>query len=110
MSIINIINHLEEKQKQRLAELKKDKISRLAALGKQWEIRFSETRSKILDEYRQKSAQDLAQLNFQQKEIWQRETLQKKQNSMDELLEETWKELMEMSAKEYENLLLKTFA
>jgi vacuolar-type H+-ATPase subunit E/Vma4 len=108
MSISNIINHLELKHKERLAELAKDKKARLLALEKQWADRLSEGKSKILDEYKQKTEQTLSQLNFKQKEAWQREVLQKKQNLMDELMEDVYKDLMNLSNQDYGDLLAKS--
>jgi vacuolar-type H+-ATPase subunit E/Vma4 len=109
MSIANIINHLEEKHNQRLAELERDHASRLASLEKQWDGRFVEAKQKILSEYQQKSQQKLAQLSFKQREQWQREVLQKKQFLMDDLFNRVWGELKSLSDKDYDILLRKAF-
>lgn len=101
MSITNIINHLESQHQAKLLELSKDKNARMSALKKQWEDKMKIEKQKILNEYQRKVNQNLAQINFLQKELYKKEVLRKKQELIDQLFSDLYRELLALPEKDY---------
>lgn len=105
MSISNIITHLENQHKAKLAELSKDKKARMLALEKQWAGRLETEKQKILDDYQKKAGQNLAQVDFQQKELYKKTLLTKKQVLIAQVFDDLYRELLALPQKDYAVML-----